>query len=107
MTIYFKRQKLMLHNNLEFEGIIQHNIIIEKNISEWKNIKTKIINNFKDIDFSYYNLTDIKISKARIKTIIKSCLMRIYEHLYTINEYELSTFIDECLLIIINKIQTN
>jgi hypothetical protein len=110
--------------NLKVEGIIQHNIFIERSIINWNDYKNNILNNFNNINFNIQienyissnkslHVTRIRMRKILYNSIVlnENIFIKVgYDSYspkeqYNIKLQDVYIFIEECIKILIKKQQ--
>ena len=110
--------------NLKIEGIIQHNIFTERNIMDWNEYKNNILNNFININFIEKIENYIPCGKLlyttrpRMRKILYDSIVlntKIFMEVgynsykpkeqYNITHKDIRDFIEECILILVEKQQ--
>lgn len=108
---------------LKMQGIIEHNIFIERNIIDWNEYKNNIIKNLSNINFKEKINNYIKpegrklyLSKPKLRTILHNSVVlnskifieKGYDNYEPRNNYNITfidicDFIEECVVILVNK----
>ena len=108
----------------EIAKIISHNIFVERNIENWNEYKTNILNNFNNINFNEqidnYIPCDRKlhITRPKMRGMLKANIMynsNIFIEVgygsykpreqYDIKQNDIYDFIEECVKILVKKQQ--
>ena len=109
--------------NLKIEGIIFHNIFIERNIIDWNDYKNNILNNLNNINFNEqienYILPcgkSLYVTRAKMRILLYNSIVlneKIFIEVgygsyqpkeeYNIKQKDIYNFIEECIIILVIK----
>ena len=113
-----------MFNTLKIEGIIEHNIFIERNIMDWNEYKNNILKNLNNINFNieienYISSgKTLHVSRPRMRNILYNSIVlnnKIFievgynsysaKEQYNIKQRNIYDFIEECIKILVKKQQ--